>query len=56
MFFVLGFLPGFIVAGILKGMGILRIPREVELLGLDFAEAKDEEAAAADVREASRSL
>lgn len=56
MFFGLGFLPGFIVAGLLKGMGILRIPREVELLGLDFAEAKDEEAAANDVRDATKSL
>ena len=56
MFFVLGFLPGFIVAGILKGMGILRIPREVELLGLDFAEQQDIDAAEADIREATRSL
>ena len=36
MFGVLGFLPGFIAAKILNGMGILRIPREVELAGLDM--------------------
>lgn len=37
MFFVLGFLPGFIIAKILNGFGILRIPREVELAGLDIS-------------------
>ncbi len=36
MFFVLGFLPGFIAAKILNSFGILRIPREVELAGLDI--------------------
>ena len=38
MFGVLGFLPAWIVAGILKSMGMLRIPVEVELAGLDLAE------------------
>ena len=38
MFFVLGFIPTFIVAKILNAMGILRIPRKVELAGLDYAE------------------
>ena len=38
MFFVLGFLPTWIIAGILKKMGMLRIPREVELAGLDYSE------------------
>jgi Amt family ammonium transporter len=38
MFFVLGFIPTYIVAGILKAMGVLRIPREVELAGLDYVE------------------
>ncbi len=37
MFGVLGFLPGFVAAKILNGMGALRIPREVELAGLDVA-------------------
>ena len=36
MFGVLGFLPGWILAKILHGAGKLRIPREVELAGLDY--------------------
>ena len=36
MFVVLGFIPGWIIAKVLHGMGKLRIPREVELAGLDF--------------------
>jgi ammonia channel protein AmtB len=36
MFVVLGFIPGFIIAKILHGMGKLRIPREVEIAGLDY--------------------
>jgi ammonia channel protein AmtB len=38
MFFVLGFVPAYVVAWILKKVGMLRIPRAVELAGLDFAE------------------
>ena len=34
--FVLGMIPGYIIAKILHGMGKLRIPREVELAGLDY--------------------
>jgi len=45
MFFVLGFIPTFIVAKILNAMGVLRIPREVELAGLDYI---DDQASAAD--------
>ena len=56
MFGVLGFLPGWIAAKILSALGILRIPKEVELLGLDFSSAKEEEAAARDVREAQKSM
>ncbi len=37
MFFVLGFLPAFCIASILKMMGLLRIPIELELVGLDIA-------------------
>jgi ammonium transporter, Amt family len=37
MFFVLGFIPGYVVSWILKQLGLLRIPREVELAGLDYA-------------------
>ena len=46
MFVVLGFIPGWIIAKVLHGMGKLRIPREVELAGLDFEimeAAKDDE-------------
>ena len=56
MFGVLGFLPGYIASRILAAFGLLRIPKEVELLGLDFQSIKEEEAAAAEVREAEKSL
>jgi ammonium transporter, Amt family len=56
MFGVLGFLPGFVVAKILNGFGLLRIPREIELLGLDFAEAHEEMEANEDVRRAEQAL
>ena len=50
MFGVLGFLPGWILAKILHGAGKLRIPREVELAGLDYnimeAASKDEKTVA----------
>ena len=36
VFFVLGFIPGYVVSWILKQLGWLRIPREVELAGLDY--------------------
>ena len=52
MFGLLGFLPGYIIAKILNGMGRLRIPKEVEIAGLDFnymeAAKADEDALAAD--------
>ena len=46
MFVVLGFIPGFIIAKVLHGVGKLRIPREVEIAGLDYdimEEARDDE-------------
>ena len=46
MFVVLGFIRGWIIAKVLHGMGKLRIPREVELAGLDYEimeAAKDDE-------------
>ena len=46
MFFVLGMIPGYILAKILHGMGKLRIPREAEIAGLDYdimEAAKDDE-------------
>jgi len=52
MFGLLGFLPGYIIAKILNGMGRLRIPHEVELAGLDYnymeAAKADKDAVAAD--------
>ena len=36
MFFVLGLIPGYIIAKVLHGMGRLRIPREAEIAGLDY--------------------
>ncbi len=36
MFGVLGLIPGWIIAKVLHGMGKLRIPREVEIAGLDY--------------------
>ena len=38
MFGVLGFLPAFIVAKILKQLNLLRIPQQVEIVGLDLHE------------------
>ena len=54
MFFVLGFIPGWIIAKVLHGMGKLRIPREVELAGLDYQiledASSDEKAVASSTR------
>ena len=50
MFVVLGLIPGYIIARVLNGMGKLRIPREVEIAGLDYEmmeTAKDDEKAVA---------
>ncbi|MGV1013421.1 MAG: ammonium transporter [Methyloceanibacter sp.] len=56
MFFVLGFVPGYVMAKILNGFGLLRIPREVELMGLDFRTLHEEQQAREDVRNAERAL
>jgi Amt family ammonium transporter len=56
MFFVLGYVPAWIVAKILDGMGLLRVPREVELMGLDFRTMHEEEEARQDVRNAEKAL
>lgn len=56
MFGVLGFLPGWIVAKILAGAGMLRIPKEVELLGLDFASNQEQKIASDEVRETQKNL
>ena len=59
MFLVLGFIPAYIAAGILKAMGALRIPREIELVGLDLSEyaaryVEEEEVHEAELDEARR--
>jgi ammonia channel protein AmtB len=56
MFGLLGFLPAWIVAKILNGMGLLRIPRKVELEGLDFESNQAFEAAKADVIKAEMAM
>jgi ammonia channel protein AmtB len=56
MFFVLGFVPGWILAKILDGLGLLRVPKAVEMIGLDFKNLQDEEAAREDVRRAEKAL
>ncbi len=38
MFLVLGFIPGFFFASILKAFGMLRVPEAVEIVGLDVSE------------------
>ena len=60
MFGVLGMLPGYVLAKILNAMGLLRIPRAVELAGLDTkvqelvdAEAQEILDAEAEARQAS---
>jgi hypothetical protein len=37
MFWVLGFIPGYILSWVLKKLNLLRVPREVELAGLDHS-------------------
>ena len=53
MFFVLGFVPAWIVSKILNGMGMLRIPREIEMVGLDI---NHESARAADADEVAQAI
>jgi len=56
MFGVLGFLPAWIMAHILNGAGLLRVPRKVELEGLDFQSDEAYRAAVDEVRSAERAL
>lgn len=37
MFWILGFIPGLIAAKVLNAFGVLRIPKEIEIAGLDVA-------------------
>ncbi|HEY7670178.1 MAG TPA: ammonium transporter [Hyphomicrobium sp.] len=54
MFFVLGFIPGLVLALILKALGLLRVPREVEIFGLDIVSEEAYAASVAEVKEAER--
>ena len=56
MFGVLGFLPGYIIAKILNEFNYLRIPKEIELMGLDFKNNQDQKSAEEDVRQAEKAL
>ena len=55
MFGVLGFLPGYIASKILARLGLLRIPKEIELMGLDFPSMQEERAAINEVRNTEKS-
>lgn len=56
MFGLLGFLPAFIVSKIMAGMGMLRIPRKIELEGLDFDENSTYQAAVDEIRAAEKAM
>ena len=57
MFWVLGFAPAWILAGLLKSLGMLRIPYQIELIGLDVADyhgrdREEQEVIEAEIQEA----
>jgi len=52
MFGVLGFIPAYVLSAILKAVGVLRIPREIELVGLDLSEYAGRYMAEEDVHKA----
>ena len=54
--FALGFIPTYIVVKILNSMDLLRVPREVELAGLDFSTNEAYDDAVADVIAAEHAL
>jgi ammonia channel protein AmtB len=55
MFWVLGFIPGWIAAKILATFDLLRIPKEVEIAGLDLAQNTLATAELAEVEAAAKS-
>lgn len=55
MFFVLGFLPAFVVASLMKKLGVLRIPEAIEIKGLDVGQEIAAEQAAKEISDAERS-
>jgi len=50
---VLGFIPAYVVTRIQAAMGVLRIPEDVEVMGLDFAEHHAYEEAIAEITAAT---
>lgn len=50
MFGVLGVVPGYVAARVLDGFGLLRIPREIELAGLDVSFELQREIEASEVK------
>ena len=54
MFGLLGFLPGWVAAKIIHSLGGLRIPREIELAGLDYAMTVDRAAEEQGIIDAER--
>ncbi len=54
MFFVLGFIPGWVIAKILNAFDMLRIPKQIELMGLDAAAAEAEAADEAAIIQAEK--
>ncbi len=56
MFFVLGFMPAFVVAKIQSAIGVLRIPREVELHGLDFETQANYESSVKEITATNKSM
>ena len=54
MFGLLGFLPGYILATILKKAGMLRVPPEIEITGLDIAYTEQEKRDEQEVIDAER--
>jgi ammonia channel protein AmtB len=55
MFFVLGFVPAWIMSKFLHSLGMLRIPREIEMVGLDIDSEEQRQSDAKLVRDAIRS-
>lgn len=54
MFGLLGFLPGWVAAKIIHSLGALRIPREIELAGLDYGTTVDRAAEEQGIIDAER--
>lgn len=54
MFFVLGFAPGYGMSKLLAGFGLLRVPREVEIMGLDFSSRTAYNNAVSEVKQAEQ--